>query len=101
MPLSMLREGWQSAALEEEQPGGLAPGGVPRQAHSTCGCDFYFSCLTKSGNKEWEGGKSKVSDGTEEKEESKSTVGKTVRVSEAHTCSKRSDSCMARGSCLL
>lgn len=36
VPLSMLREGWQSAALEEGQPGGLAPGGVPRQAHGTC-----------------------------------------------------------------
>lgn len=34
--LSMLREGWQSAALEEGQPGGLAPEGVPRYTHGTC-----------------------------------------------------------------
>lgn len=34
--VSMLREGWQSAALEEGQPGVLAPGGVPRHTHGTC-----------------------------------------------------------------
>lgn len=54
------------------------------------GGDFCFSCLAKNGNKEWEEGKWKVLDGTEEKEENnKNVVGRRMRGSEAHACSKR------------